>query len=158
MRNIYVYSKEAAKKIVETFGEPFIWISIRTEEEDPVCKEPSNGLCLGKLDLSFHDTTLEENPDCFDPYLASQVVTFVDQFPEDTPLVVNCEAGVSRSAGIAVGLHERGGVSSPVRNLKPHFNVLVANLVRRHNSCITCKSPEGLSRWERYLRLKKMNG
>lgn len=130
-----VYSQEAAKVIMESWPpeEPYIWIQVRTAPSDDFHPTPTSSHCLGKLNLSFYDTTLEESPGAFTSRLAKAVVAFTNSFKETAEVcVINCEAGISRSAGLAVGLEE--GLfqrNSRIRDSKPHFNVLVANHIKR---------------------------
>lgn len=125
---IKVYSKEAAKIITPTIKEEFIWISIRTIEEDPILNTPYN--CKAKLDLYFYDTS-NEGENSFDIALGEKVWKFLKSNPCDY-LVINCEAGISRSAGMAIGIYESMFQKScPLRDQKPLFNVMIKNIIQR---------------------------
>lgn len=70
--------------------------------------EPNNNLkigpnCLGILRLKFQDVEFGWD-DCITPDQGSQIVNFVNSYPEAEQIVVHCEAGVSRSAGVCAAL------------------------------------------------------
>lgn len=90
--------------------------------------------CLARLDLQFKDTMrYEVHEQGFSDAQAQEVVDFVEKWLVDcTRIVVHCEAGMSRSAGVAVGL-ARYLLSdeNDVRDRKPHFNLDVAQKIWR---------------------------
>jgi predicted protein tyrosine phosphatase len=56
------------------------------------------------LSLSFHDVCVDHPGTPYrtiQPSDVHQIVTFVDSLPDDCVLIVQCEAGISRSAGVA---------------------------------------------------------
>jgi 8-oxo-dGTP diphosphatase len=64
----------------------------------------------GLLQMQFSDISPGENGEVyldqilFDSNHAKRIVQFVNGFPDDVMIVVNCEAGMSRSAGVAAAL------------------------------------------------------
>lgn len=85
---------------------PFIWISISTEEKD--FAENSSPFLKGKLELVFSDTD-KPYPGIpfFDSEKAQKAIDFVEENLKKDPnllVVCQCEAGRSRSAGLASGL------------------------------------------------------
>jgi len=92
--------------------EPHVFVSIRGPDGEPA-PLPDNPNRLALLRLSFHDLegtasdlrhAAINDPVLFSPEQASQVVDLVQAHPEAQCLVVNCEAGVSRSAAIAAAV------------------------------------------------------
>jgi predicted protein tyrosine phosphatase len=68
---------------------------------------PEGGSCRGILRLSFHDVDRPERAGAilFDAAHAWEILRFVESVRKDIrTLVVHCEAGVSRSAGVAAAL------------------------------------------------------
>lgn len=87
-------------------SEPHAVISIREPGSDlPLIAE--NDLCRGVLRLSFHDLDQPKGPESelFTPVHAREILAFVDLVRRDIEaLVIHCEAGISRSAGVAAAL------------------------------------------------------
>lgn len=97
--------------------EPHIVISIRSPSGERV-RLPKNDLRMDTLWLAFHDVddteggqqarhmikVLREEPVIFSLKMARKVLDFVERNAEATTIVVNCEAGISRSAGVAASL------------------------------------------------------
>ena len=84
---------------------PYIHISIRSPKTDDAYIG-DNESCKGSLFLKFHDLDRKYNDyKLFDSLDAHKILKFVNHFIEEIELiVVNCEAGVSRSAGVAGAL------------------------------------------------------
>lgn len=100
------------------------------------------------LNLFFHDLdpeairrtkAFEDKPEegeelirlCFTEEHARSIVEFVKMTPEDTTIRVNCEAGISRSAGVVVALRRffGGDVEEVFEKAIP--NIHVASVVGR---------------------------
>lgn len=89
--------------------EPHIWISFH-DPEDNVINLPPNKFRKANIQIPVHD--LETGDDqalrgvsIFNETHAKMVVDFVDVWKDKvTKIVVNCEAGVSRSAGCAAAI------------------------------------------------------
>ncbi len=91
-----------------------------------------------RLDIQFWDVT-EEIMDGeklwrpIDDYHGMMIVTFVEEHIHFTNrIVIHCEAGVSRSAGVAVGLSryfDLGMTENELRDRFPHFNLTVAQKI-----------------------------
>jgi predicted protein tyrosine phosphatase len=90
--------------------------------------------CLARLNLSFKDTMWGEvSPLGFSSEQAQEVVDFVEKWLlQSERIVVHCEAGMSRSAGVAVGLARyllTDEAENRVRDSKPDFNLYVAQKI-----------------------------
>jgi predicted protein tyrosine phosphatase len=123
---------------------PHIWISI-TSPDDPKAKLPDDPNRLDALYLEFFD--VEFNRPNYPPMSeqqASEVVKFVQKYLGKVELIcVNCQAGVSRSAGCAAGLsillngHDRGIGDSP----RFHPNAHVKSLILRQSHHLKISDP-----------------
>ena len=118
---IEVYNRQMAQSTMsEVTKEPHIWISI-TDPKSERAVVPHNKNCKGILRLRFHDVDLKRaieyyTPDVmqelldsgyvfFDKDHAQKIIDFVSQHKDDVELIcVHCEAGISRSAGIAAAV------------------------------------------------------
>lgn len=120
---------------------PHILISIRSPGSDPV-ELPENFARKDTLRLAFHDVSdldgthkwLASHGITVVPFVVSEarkVVSFLRQYPDIPMLVVNCEAGISRSAGLAaaVSKHLTGDDTEFYDSSKYHPNELVKKLV-----------------------------
>jgi predicted protein tyrosine phosphatase len=92
--------------------------------------------CLARLNLHFKDTMrYEVHEQGFSDAQAVEVADFVEKWLLDSDrIVIHCEAGMSRSAGIAVGLARyllTDEDEKQVRDKKPHFNLDVAQKIWR---------------------------
>jgi len=124
---ILVYSEQCAKRQIKTIKEDFIWIQIKTLKKDSFLPRPNN--CIAKLNLSFYDTALE-NPKGFDLNLAYTVWDWLFKNTCNL-LIINCEAGLSRSAGLAIGIDEcLKNQTSNLRKRKPLANNLIIKLIK----------------------------
>jgi predicted protein tyrosine phosphatase len=120
---------------------PHILISIRSPGSEPV-ELPENFARKDTLRLAFHDVS-EDHEGTYKwltshgvdvvPFTVSEarkVVSFLHQY--NVPmLVINCEAGISRSAGMAAAIskHLTGDDSEFYNAEKYHPNELVKTLV-----------------------------
>ena len=90
-----------------------------------------------RLNIQFHDIVEEicvENTLWLpmQPEYAAQIVDFMQEsFPWCDRLVIHCEAGISRSAGVAVGLSRYFDLTpeNTLRDQHPHFNIHVASSI-----------------------------
>ena len=90
-----------------------------------------------RLNLHFQDVTrvIESAGRIFEPMSeaqAKQIVDFAEEYhPWCRRLVVHCDAGASRSPGVAIGLARFFPFSdeNTLRDLFPRFNVTVASLI-----------------------------
>jgi predicted protein tyrosine phosphatase len=81
---------------------PWAAISITTNGDFPTLSEENR---LGLLQLAFADTADPDRDDSFTPARARNILDFVDQMWEQIDvLLIHCEAGLSRSPGVAAAL------------------------------------------------------
>lgn len=121
----------AILKCLGFFQEPHTHICIRSvgaEIKTPECGNPA-------LYLGFHD--LGENcpfeyvDGLFNEAHARAIAEFVQHTPDEKLIVVNCEAGISRSAGVVLALRRfYGGDTEEVYN-KAHPNIHVSSTLGR---------------------------
>ena len=117
---IYTTSREGAESF--TWPEPFAMISITDPGSTPLNARPRN--LVASLRLQFWDLVDDpgDGPPVFDSDMARDVLEFVDDGCVGAKtLVIHCEAGISRSTGMANALGRVHGVE--VR----HENVAFAN-------------------------------
>jgi predicted protein tyrosine phosphatase len=105
--DIFVYSRSALEA-ARPHEVPHVIISITSNADDVAYVRPNN-MCRGILRLSFVDaeipSLLYDETDLFSQSQAAMVWTFVLQhLPEIQRILVHCDAGVSRSSGIAAAL------------------------------------------------------
>ena len=103
IRHIHVLSRHDMSHFQS--NDPYIVISV----SDPGSKRVSLRSCPNRLDvlsLQFHDLDYSSDRGgvLFTESDASQIVNFVKLWPELTTIVVHCEAGISRSAGIGAAI------------------------------------------------------
>ncbi len=83
---------------------PWAAISITTEGDFPVL---SGGNRQGLLQLAFADTADSDRPDAFTTVLATELLDFVAEVWDRVEvLLIHCEAGLSRSPGVAASLSQ----------------------------------------------------
>jgi len=128
--HVTILDKHAALKVAEIFPKPFAVISISTPGDEPP-KFPNNKLLKYLLPLSFYDidpaswetSELEIYKNgIFSEKQAKQIIEFVYKIEEveiDT-MLIHCDAGVSRSAGVgaAVELIMNGSDKTVFNNRK----------------------------------------
>jgi predicted protein tyrosine phosphatase len=115
---------------------PHIWISI-TSPDDPKANLQPDPNRLDTLFLEFFDVEFSRpNYPPMSEDHAKEIINFVQKYVDKVGLIcVNCQAGISRSAGCAAGLsilingHDRGIGDSP----RFHPNVHVKSLILRHS-------------------------
>lgn len=102
---IKVFSRQNVEKFITDL--PHIVISIRDPGSERV-NLPDNPNCIAQLFLDFHDIDGEKDftdHKTFSGEDAASILKVVGlTFPYINLIVVNCEAGISRSAGIAAAL------------------------------------------------------
>jgi len=107
MLNLLVYSRGAIEAILP-HTEPHVIISITTTPDDQA-RLPISDMTRGTLRLSFPDLDTPDTqygPDkIFNRSHAKQILSFVaEHHPNITTVIVHCDAGRSRSPGVAGAL------------------------------------------------------
>ena len=102
--DVCVLSREAAERYKPRGAE--ICISISDPEAPPAQLSTT---FLAVLRLGFNDIVEAEQPGdiLFGGEHAVAIVEFVEQWPQAERLVIHCQAGASRSPGVALGLCDR---------------------------------------------------
>jgi predicted protein tyrosine phosphatase len=94
-----VLSREAVRNIAPNIKEPFIWISIRDALQELIsCTNPQ---CVGFIDLVFNDDSTS-----FTKVQAELIYEWLYTQDLDAEIIINCHAGISRSAAIASAIEE----------------------------------------------------
>ena len=115
--NLEMAKDYSTMKRINAQGKEFIFISIASPEapDYEVCESPFN---RETLYLRFHDVNTDgsvnsifevdtDNLVPFNASMAIEILDFVAKHDEEIDYVlINCEAGISRSAGVAMGLSE----------------------------------------------------
>ena len=110
---IKIFSREkAVKESYKNLEGQKAVISIRDPDKDPVKFNPANHSIKAKLYLSFYDID-EKTTDVFKGFEpmaesdAGKICEYINYWQDKVDEIwVNCEAGVSRSAGIALAIAE----------------------------------------------------
>lgn len=137
MNPIYVCNREQIQQM-DPSGEPKALISISSPE--PFGSGPARlqDGWAAVLRLEFHDVTLLHLSDSyrlFDEEMAREILDFFYAEIQDKPLWVHCDAGMSRSMGVASFLSMI--TDRPLEILTPGIaddrfrNIHVVNLLRR---------------------------
>ena len=102
MKIINLSENEAKDYIADV---PYIHISIRSPKTEPIIL-PDNPLRKADLFLAFYDLDKKYREyEIFTIFQAQQILLLTMAYVDDIDLiVVNCEAGISRSAGVAGAL------------------------------------------------------
>jgi predicted protein tyrosine phosphatase len=103
--HIVVHSREGVRRFRGI--KPYIVISIHPPEVRPVSLRPDQ-LRLSRINLVCHDAAPEwghneANSTLFTPEQAERIARFITRHAS-AMIVMNCVAGISRSAGVAVGI------------------------------------------------------
>jgi predicted protein tyrosine phosphatase len=112
---------------------PYVLISITDPRQTPA-NLPEDPYRKDVLRLEFHDLTepLPGYPEVFAEEHAQKIVTFLRDVPWDTHVIVHCEAGVSRSAGVAAGIAQWRNCDKEQFYKHPyHPNPLVVRILSR---------------------------
>jgi predicted protein tyrosine phosphatase len=132
----------AIRKCLGFFPEPHVHVCIRSVGAEIKTPECGNAA----LYLDFHDldpeairrTALyEKDPSrgedyargCLNEQQACSIARFVADCPDDLLVVVNCEAGVSRSPGVVLALRRKYGGDTEECFRKAYPNIYVASMV-----------------------------
>ncbi len=104
IKEFIVLPRNKAKKLAyETLCKKYAVVSITDTENEPV-RFPANPMITGILALSFNDTDDEFSGAITDGD-ADNIARFVTAVSDKVDcLVVHCEAGVSRSAGVCAAI------------------------------------------------------
>lgn len=107
-----------SKKFHDTIKKPYICISVSNWQTEPY-SVPANNLCPAVLYLKFDDVSYSTDdemnyqyddgyePIPFTDNNAADIVRFVKKWNSHTDdILINCEAGISRSPGIAMALSQ----------------------------------------------------
>lgn len=121
--NLFVLSHQKAQE----------FYSIITNEEVPcICITNTNSFsphlhyCKNRLNVYFDDVESWENvpnTKCIDDIIANKIMNFANQV--SGPLVITCAGGVSRSAGVALGL------SNIDSNMFPAYNRTCRSMIEK---------------------------
>jgi predicted protein tyrosine phosphatase len=106
-----------------------ICISISDSEAPPARISPR---FAGVLRLNFDDVIERSEPSVvlFAEEHAVQIRKFLDKWPNAERVVIHCNAGVSRSPGVALGLCDmRGWATAELERSHPGFNPLVRSVL-----------------------------
>jgi predicted protein tyrosine phosphatase len=121
--------RETAKLCHHRFTEPHVHIGIRNVDAE-ITKPGCSG---GALFLEFHDlgdnAPAELHDGLFKPSQAKQIAEFVHK--HDGLIVVNCEAGLSRSPGVVLALRRFFGGDTEEVFQKAMPNIFVTSLLTR---------------------------
>ena len=108
INNIFVKSRKEMEERLKTLRNPSVLISIRDVGGKPLSNHTETGIFVPVLYLEFEDWDKEND---FSIVMtdadAIQIASFVKLYHsknEDIDLYVNCEAGQSRSAGVAAAI------------------------------------------------------
>ena len=118
-----ILSRNKAKRLSFHLTEPTIIISITDVDKPPVLFQRSANL-LNVLRLSFNDVD-KDGDFPMQPSMAREVIRFVSRYLDKVKrIVVHCEAGISRSAGVCAALMVilEGTDSAVFENPKYHPN------------------------------------
>ena len=118
-----VLSREEAERYEPSGKE--ICISISDPDAPPARVSPRFAEVLR---LNFNDVTERGDPSdiLFAQDIAQEITEFIDSWPDAERVMVHCNAGVSRSPGVALGLCDlRGWASAALERSHPGWNPLV---------------------------------
>ena len=110
MKKIHIKGEREIGKFIKEVDDDFILISITSPDEE-YAVIPENGNCREVLRLKFHDI---EHPAHgyvhFTDAYATEIKDFVEEYSDVTLIICQCEAGISRSAGVASALLKMYGM------------------------------------------------
>jgi len=109
MKEIVVCNRSNAEKL-QAPNVPHVWFSISTPN-DAVARPQCNEHTLKVLSLQFYDADAVVTGQnsvtadgLFSPEQARQIIAVVKAYPEATTIMVHCDAGSSRSPGVAAAV------------------------------------------------------
>jgi len=117
--DVIVYNRQLAETVEHKV--PHVFISISTPKEDGPARLPTNSNTLGVLQLQFYDIdrvwdtrvggtqperVVREDVErlMFQPHHAKAILAFVAAHPIASRIIIHCDAGLSRSPGVASAL------------------------------------------------------
>jgi predicted protein tyrosine phosphatase len=110
VKKIHIKSESEIRGFIQSVDDEFILISITSPEEKWI-SIPENRYCRGVLQLKFHDV---EHPSygfvSFSDRQAVKIRDFAEEHDDVAVIICQCEAGISRSAGVASALIKRYGM------------------------------------------------
>ena len=124
---LLVLSRDAAERYQPDGAE--ICISIRDPSADPVRLSSS---FRAVLELAFSDLLERGTEDdvLFSENHAARILEFLSQWPQMDRVVIHCNAGVSRSPGVALGLCDvHGWATEDLERNYPAWNRLVRQVI-----------------------------
>lgn len=138
MNNIIVASRKTVSYIASQCPDPHIIISI-TDNRSEFAEIDSNDNCLGILRLKFGDVESHSFAEAcgvtlFNAEQARSILGFVNAHYDDIEtIIVNCDAGISRSSGVALALHRIYNIRPDDihKNARFHPNFHVVNTLQR---------------------------
>jgi len=139
--NIKIATDESSIKFINV---PYILISV-VSPEYPEYKLAYNDMCRDVLKLRFHDVDGNGNVNSLvktgdtilpiDDTMAQQIIDFSQKHIDIKNIVIHCEAGISRSPGIAMALSEiRNGLG---RDPSVYIDTLYD--IKHHNTIVKNK-------------------
>lgn len=138
MNNIIVTSRQHVSDIASFCPDPHIIISI-TDNSREFPEININAKCIGVLRMKFGDVDDQKFADAckvslFSAEQAKCILGFVkSNYDAIETIIINCDAGISRSAGVALALHRiyniRPGDISANPRFSPNFHVV--NTIQR---------------------------
>ena len=146
---LQIHSRRAAESqgIHKECQEPYVWISIRDVGSQPA-KLPPNSQRKGQLFLEFDDVEytgiwFQQQNRYLAPLGKNQalaILDFVDKHKGQVDLIcVNCEAGISRSAGVAEAVslilnqHDSGIRTNPRYHPNTHVKSTIMAMTRERS-------------------------
>jgi len=126
---IVVLSREDAERHEPTGRE--VCVSISDPGAEPARLSPR---FASVLRLSFNDVTERGDPSdiLFAREHARAITEFLDGWPDVERVVLHCNAGVSRSPGVALGLSDlRGWATAQLERTHPGWNRLVRTVMNQ---------------------------
>jgi predicted protein tyrosine phosphatase len=93
---------------------------------------------IGTMKISFDDIPYVDTAlglTCFTPRNADDILDFAGYYvPRACEIIINCEAGISRSRGVALALARIYGDPTPHETLGMPNSLIVRTIIDRHNS------------------------
>lgn len=124
MAKIYIYSRRQVQRLLPSSKSILISIT------DPGREHPKVSGSWRSLQLKFHDIdeVREEGDTIINEWHAVNILKYLD-ITQPEEIVINCEAGISRSAGVAVALEEILNGNKKSFKKYPNHNRKVASTI-----------------------------